>query len=136
MDDREKDQMLRAKRIKSIEEVLEDVGALLDTHYFNEFCKTKSSLCLKRVIDNQSVIDVGLFKRTWRSLNCTPKTMKVIREIQENLLCVGKRKELITKKRTETKCWCNRTGLPLNAKHIIGCCRKVAGEITPAMTSS
>ena len=27
-----------------------------------------------------------------------PKTMKVIRDIQENLLCVGRRKELITKK--------------------------------------
>ena len=81
------------------------------------------------MIDNQSVIEVRLFRRTWRSLNCTPKTMKVIREIQENLLCVGKWKELITKERTETKCWCSRTGLPLNAKHIISCSRKVAGEI-------
>ena len=55
--------------------------------------------------------------------------MKVIREIQENLLCVGKRKELITKKRTETKCWCSRRGAQLNAKHIISCCRKVSGDI-------
>ena len=34
-----------------------------------------------------------------------PKTMKIIREIQENLLCVGKRRELITKKRAEWRCW-------------------------------
>ena len=55
--------------------------------------------------------------------------MKVIGEIQENLLCVGKRKELMTKKKVETMCWCSKTGLPLNAKHIISCCRKVSGEI-------
>ena len=64
-----------------------------------------------------------------KTLNCRPKTMKVIREIQENLLCVGKRRELITKKKADTKCFCNRTGLPLNPKHIISCCRKVSGEI-------
>ena len=51
---------------------------------------------LEKVIDNQSVIETNLFKKTWRSLNCSPKTLKVIREIQENLLCVGKKKELIT----------------------------------------
>ena len=70
---------------------------------------------------NQSVIDMNLFKMAWRTLNCTPKTMKVIREIQENLLCVGKRKELIIKKRAETQCWCRKTGLPLNAKQIVSC---------------
>ena len=51
---------------------------------------------LKKVIA-QSVVDMRLFYKTWRTLNCSPKTMKVIREIQENLLCVGKRRELITK---------------------------------------
>ena len=40
---------------------------------------------LEKVIDNQSVIETNLFKKTWRSLNCSPKTLKVIREIQENL---------------------------------------------------
>ena len=62
-------------------------------------------------------------------MNCTPKTMKVIREVQENLLCVGKRKELITKKKAETKCWCSKNGQLLNAKHIVSCCRRVSGEI-------
>ena len=70
-----------------------------------------------------------LLKKTWRTLNFTPQTMKNIRIIQENLLCVGKRREMITKKRTETMCWCSKTGLPLNAKHIINCCRKVTGVI-------
>ena len=29
--------MVRAKRIESIEEVLEEVSVLIDTHFFNEF---------------------------------------------------------------------------------------------------
>ena len=91
--------MIRAKQVKSIEEVLEEVGVLIDTHFFNEFTETKSSMFLKKVISNQNSIEMNLFKKTWRTLNCTPKTMKVIREIQENLLCVGKRKGLITKKK-------------------------------------
>ena len=78
---------------------------------------------------NQSLIDVRLFRKTWRSLNCSPKTMNVIREIQENLLCIGRRKELITKKRAETTCWCSKSGAHLNARHIISCCKKVSGEI-------
>ena len=51
-----------------------------------------------------------------------------VREIQENLLCVGKRKELIRKK-TDTKWWCSRAGLAFNAKHVISCGKKVSGEI-------
>ena len=70
-----------------------------------------------------------LFERTWRSLNCTPKTMKIVREIQENLLCVGRRKEMITRKKVDTTCHCSKTGAQLTAKHIISCCRKVSGEI-------
>ena len=68
----EKNQMLRAKRIRSIDDVLEEVEALIDTHFFNDFSETKSSMFLK-VISNQSVIDKRLFKRRWRTLNCTPK---------------------------------------------------------------
>ena len=90
--EREKEQLIRAKRMKSIEEVLEEVDVLIDTHFFNEFGGTKSSTFLKKIIDNRGSIDMSLLKKSWRSLNCTPKTMKVIREIQENLLCVGKRR--------------------------------------------
>ena len=54
---------------------------------------------LKRVIASQSAIDMRTLKKTWRTINCSPKTLEVIMEIHENLLCVGKRKELITKKR-------------------------------------
>ena len=50
-------------------------------------------------------------------------------EIQENLQCVGKRKELITKKPAQTTCWCSNAGLALNAKHIISNCKRVVGEI-------
>ena len=53
--------------------------------------------------------------------------MKVIREIKEILLCIGKRKELVMKKRAESKCWCSKTGMTLNAKHNVSCCRKVSG---------
>ena len=98
MDETEKNQVLRAQRMKSIADVLEDVEALINTHFFDEFSKAKSSLFLKRITENQKLIDMRLFKRTWRTLNCSPKTMKIIREIQENLLCVGRRKELMTKK--------------------------------------
>ena len=42
---------------------------------------------------------------------------------------MGKRKELITKMKAETKCWCSKLGLPLNAKHIVSCCGKVSAEI-------
>ena len=57
------------------------------------------------------------------------KTMRAIREIQEIILCVGKRKALITKKSVDTKCWCSKTGQTLNARHIVSCCRKVSAEI-------
>ena len=72
---------------------------------------------------------MGLFRKTWRTLNCTPKTMKVIRVIRENLLCVGKRNELVTKKRAETTCSRSKTALPLNAKHIVSSCKKMSGDI-------
>ena len=127
--EREMNEMLTAKKMKNIEEVVEEVEVLVDTNFFNKFSESKSSSFLKRIVANQSVIDIRLLKKAWKTLNCTPKTIKVIREIQENLLCIGKRKELITKKRTETKCWCSRTGLPHNAKHAISCCKKVSGEI-------
>ena len=58
------------------------------------------------------------------------KTMKQIREIQEKLIWVGRRKEMITKKKAEVMCRCSKAGLPLNAKHIISCCKTVSGEIT------
>ena len=35
----------------------------------------------------------------------------------------------MTKKTTDTKCWCSKSGLTLNAKHIVSNCRKVSGEI-------
>ena len=74
--------------MKSIADVLEEVEVLIDTHFFNEFYGTKSSIFLKRVLENQGSIEMRLLKRTWKSFNCSPKTMKIIREIHENLLCV------------------------------------------------
>ena len=140
MEEREKSETLKAWRTKSIAEVLEEVEVLVDTRFFNEFSKTKSSVFLKKVIAHQSAIDLRLFRKTWRTLNCSPKTMKVIREIQENLPCVGKRKERIRKKKVDSKCWCSKSGLAVNAKHIVSCCKKVTGEknarMTPSLTSS
>ena len=99
MEDFDKNQLICSKRMKTIAEVLELVEVLLDTHFFDEFYETKSSGFLKHVLANQAAIDIWLFKKTWRTLDCTPKPMKVIREVQENLLCIGKMKEMITKKR-------------------------------------
>ena len=135
-DERENDLLLRSKRAKRIADVLEEVDVLIDAHFFNEFRETKSSLFLKKVIKNRNAIDTSLFKRTRRTPNCSPKTMKIIREIQENLLCVGKRREMITRKKTETKCRCSTTGLQLNANHIISCCKRVSGEINTRTTLS
>ena len=55
--------------------------------------------------------------------------MKVIWELQENLLCIGERKELIKKEKAETICWCSNAGQALNAKHNIRFRKKVSGEI-------
>ena len=120
--------MLKVQKYQSIKEVLEEVEVLINTHFFNEFAETKSVQNKKKVLANQSVIEVRLFRKTWRTLNCSLKTMKVIREMKENILCVGKRRELI-KKRAETTCWCSKSGMQLNAKHIVSCCRKVSAEI-------
>ena len=108
--ERDKSRLLGAKRMKSIADVLEDVEALIDTH-FNEFYDKKSSIFLKSVIENRGWIEMRLFKKTWRTLNCTPKTMKIIRENQENLLCIGKRKELITKKKPRRSASAARPGI-------------------------
>ena len=81
MNERENDRIIRAVKVKSIHDVLEEVEVLIDTHFFNEFYETKSSLFLKKVIKNQNAIDTNLLKRTLRSPNCSPKTMKTIREI-------------------------------------------------------
>ena len=90
-DESEKTMKLKAMRMKSIQDVLEEVEVLVDTYFFNEFSETKSSLFLKKIIANQNTIEVTLLKRAWRTLNCSPKTMIIIREIQETLLCVGGR---------------------------------------------
>ena len=81
------------------------------------------------MISNQRVIDTWFFKKTWRTLNCSPKTFSVIRENQENLICVGRRRELLTKTNAETMCFLSKAVLLLKAKHIVSCCKKVSSEI-------
>ena len=90
MEECEKGLMLRAMKSKSISDVLEEVGVLIDVHHFNAFWKTKSSLFLNRIIANQNSIDTNLLKKAWRTMNCSPKTLKLIREIKENLLVLGR----------------------------------------------
>ena len=48
-----KNEKMKVMRTKSIAEVLEDVEALIDTHFYNEFWETKSSQFLKNVLANQ-----------------------------------------------------------------------------------
>ena len=124
--ERDKTQKLR---MKSIADVLKEVEVLIDTHLFNAFSESKSSLFVKKAISNQNSLDMHLLKKTWRSLNCSRNTLKVIRKIHENLLCIVKRKELITKTKAETMCFCSNNGLPLTAKHIISCSRNVNSQI-------
>ena len=63
MESRWKAQILRAKRLKSIDDVLEEVSVLIGTHFFNEFLETKSSAFLRNVIANQGSIDMNILKR-------------------------------------------------------------------------
>ena len=54
LEEREKEQILNVKRMKSMEDVLEEVEVLIDTHFFNKFWEmTKSSTCLRQVNLNQ-----------------------------------------------------------------------------------
>ena len=69
----EKTMKLKAMRMKSILDVLEEVEVLVDTYFFNEFSDTKSSLFLKNIIANQSTIEVTPLKRVWMILNHSPK---------------------------------------------------------------
>ena len=44
MDESVMRETLKALRMKSIADVLEEVEVLIDTHFFNEFAETKSSM--------------------------------------------------------------------------------------------
>ena len=102
--------------VKNIDEVLE-VVVVIDAN-FNEFSEKRPSTFLKKVIINQNAIDMNLFEKTRRSLNCITKTMKAIWEIEENLLCVGKRREIIPKKQTDDGLLHqDRTGSEWEARH-------------------
>ena len=84
MEDRDEKETLDARRIKGIDEVLEAVEFVIDTHFFNQF--QKSPIFPKRVIANQKSIETNILKRTRGSLIRTPKTMKTIREIKDTPL--------------------------------------------------
>ena len=88
MEDSVKAKMLCTKRTKGIADVLEEVAVVIDMH-FNEFSETKSSQFLQKVMDNQGVIDTTLIRKTWTTLNCTPKTLKVIREFRKISYALG-----------------------------------------------
>ena len=60
------------------------------TLFFFEFWETKSSQFLKKVIAQQSAVEMSISKKTWRKMNCTHKTLKVIREIQETSCVLGR----------------------------------------------
>ena len=84
MEDREKKDTLDARRINGIDEVLEAVEIVIDTHFFNQF--QKSPLCFRNMIANQKSIETNILKRTRGSLIRTQKTMKTIREIKDTPL--------------------------------------------------
>ena len=48
IEEREKNQKLKAMKMRSINELIEDVRVLIDIHYFDEFSRTKSSIFLKK----------------------------------------------------------------------------------------
>ena len=76
----EKVQLIRAKRTMNIRDVIEDVEVLVDSHFFNMYSETKSSLFLKNVISHQSRIEM-MFLKLWWTLNNSLRTMNVVREM-------------------------------------------------------
>ena len=126
--------MLRVKRMRGIAEVLEEMVVLVDTRIFNEFSE-KVLRVPEEGACQPEFHGYGTLREDLEIMKLFPKTLKVIEEIQENLLCVGKRKEMTTKKNVETMRFCSNTGLQLSAKHIISCCKKASGEINAPMTS-
>ena len=56
MDESEKTLKLKAMKMKSIVDVIEEVEVLIDTSFFDEFSKKKSSLFLRKIMANQSAI--------------------------------------------------------------------------------
>ena len=65
--------IIKAKRMKSIADVLEEVEVLIDTLYFDDFSETKSSMFLKKIIGNQSVIDTRLPKKVLENIELYPQ---------------------------------------------------------------
>ena len=63
-------EVIEKKQMKSIDEVLVEVNVLIDTHFFNQFSETKSSMFLKKVIAHQKTIEMNLLKSTRRTQNC------------------------------------------------------------------
>ena len=57
---------MKAARYKSIADVLQEVKVLIDTHFYDEYAKTKSLMFLKKIIENQNLIEIVL-KKTWRT---------------------------------------------------------------------
>ena len=53
--------------------------------------------------------------------------MTVVREIKGNLC---RKEEGADHQKTNSKCWCCKTGQPLNAKHIVSCCKRESFEIS------
>ena len=64
MEECAKMKMLRDRRRKSIDEVLEEVEVVVDTHFFNKLSETNSSVFLKKAIENQNAIEMNLLKKT------------------------------------------------------------------------
>ena len=125
-------QMFRSERIKGVPLCLEWKSSMsLTSPMCVPHLRNKVLAVLKMVISNRRVINVRLFKKTLRTLNCSPKTLKVVLEIQVNPICDGRRREMNTKKKTWTTCWRRNTGMPLSRtqKHIISCCKKVSAEV-------
>ena len=69
IEDAEKRLVLRAKRMKGIAEVLEEMEVLIDTNFFNEFRMAKSSIFPKKVLENQKWIEMNILKKSWMTLN-------------------------------------------------------------------
>ena len=70
---------------------------IIEPFHHDKFMEGNTSRFLKETRKQKEHIDMKTTRKAWNKMNCKPKTMKMIGEYQEGLLCVGKRRTMINK---------------------------------------
>lgn len=129
MGQREREKAKRMRIKGAIKEIRNEREVNIETFHQDKFMEGSTSRFQKEIRKQKSHIDMKVMRRAWKRMNWKPKTMKMIREYQEGLLCVGKRRNVINKRKGSTKCSCGKRQSELNARHILTGCARTRREI-------